>query len=83
MKTDMVNELRRIKAVKLYAGKNLERGGDKTEVIVGGIEIIYETKSGNEHTDGILDLYCKTYDIEPEVLELKDNEYITSITGSG
>ena len=31
--------------------------------------------------DGIIDLACKRFDAEPTVLELKDNEYITSISG--
>jgi len=81
MKTDVMEDIKRIKAVKLYPGKSL--GDGKQTDVVGGIEIIYETKSGNDHVDGIIDLYCKTFDVEPETLELKDNEYITSIYGTG
>lgn len=80
MKTDQMDEIKRIKAVKLYPGKSLDA---KPIDVVGGIEIVYETKSGNDFVDGIIDLYCKTFDVAPEVLELKDNEYINSIYGTG
>ena len=50
-------EIKRIKIVKLYHGKSLEfKQGEKPLEVVGGIEIIYETKDGDTVSDGILDL---------------------------
>ena len=54
----------------------------KSEV-VGGIEVTYELKSGSELTDGIKDLPCTYRDLPSKFLELKDNEYITTIYGTG
>lgn len=43
----------------------------------------YELKSGEEYENGIEGLKCTNFDHEPVVLELRDNEYITSINGMG
>lgn len=41
---------------------------------------VYELKSGDDFEDGIIDLDCTNKEQEPVVLELKDNEFITSVT---
>lgn len=51
--------------------------------MVGGIEIVYETSTGEDIVDGIPHIKCTNYDEEPVVLEFKDNEYITTISGKG
>lgn len=51
--------------------------------VVGGIEIVYETSTGEDIVDGIPNIKCKSYDEEAVVLEFKDNEYITTISGKG
>ena len=51
--------------------------------VVGGIKITYEMKNGDEHEDGIYNLKCTNNDIAPKFIELKDNEYITTIYGTG
>lgn len=40
-------------------------------------------KDGSEYEDGIYDLRCTNHDLPPKFLELKDNEYITTIYGTG
>ena len=85
MKTDQAEEVKKIKEIRLYPGKfnskaidNKAHGKEssKKNIIVGGIEIIYESKSGNILTDGI-SLPCKDLTADPSCLELKENEYIT------
>lgn len=51
--------------------------------VLGGLKVVYELKSGEEYENGIEGLKCQNYDMEPVVLELRDNEYITSINGMG
>lgn len=51
--------------------------------ILGGIEVIYELKNGETMTDGISDLACTNKDVMPVSLKLIDNEFITSISGTG
>lgn len=85
LRTDLWDQVKRIKTIKLYPGKVI---GKEKEVnpkysVLGGIKIIYELKSGEEFENGIESLRCQNYDQEPAVLELRDNEYITSINGSG
>jgi hypothetical protein len=72
MKTDMKNEVKRIKEIRLYPGT--DENGDKDNYIVGGIDIIYELNSGEEYEDGLIDLESKMVNVDPTVLELKDNE---------
>jgi len=43
-------DVKRIQEIRLYAGKTLEA---KPTEILGGIEIIYETKQGNTIKDGV------------------------------
>jgi hypothetical protein len=46
--TSEPKEIKRIKTVKLYHGKSEEqKQGEKPLEVVGGIEIIYETKDGD------------------------------------
>ena len=40
-------------------------------------------KTGEEFENGISSLKCTYFESEPVTLELKDNEFITSITGTG
>lgn len=51
--------------------------------MLGGIKVLYELKSGDEWEDGIDSLRCTDYEHEPALLELRDNEYVTSIHGNG
>jgi len=52
--------------------------------IVGGIAIVYELKNGIEYTDSLTNLPCMQGKDKPAAeLELKDNEYITAIYGTG
>lgn len=76
--------IKRIKQVKLYAGKVVgrEKDGPKADVL-GGIEIEYETKEGETFIDGVMNLKCKTQGVEPQTLNLSENEFITSIYGTG
>jgi len=53
---------------------------------VGGISIVYELKSGGEHEDGFFGekaLHCINNDSPYKSIELRDNEYITMIYGTG
>jgi hypothetical protein len=44
---------------------------------------VYELRNGEEFDNGPTGLSCANFDVEPQVLELKDNEYISSISGTG
>lgn len=84
MKTDAWDQIKRIKAVKLYPGKLV--GKDQSGLIsdvVGGIQVIYELKNGQLLEDGLYNLKCTNLELKPTELELKENEYITSIYGTG
>ena len=85
MKTDFWDQIKRIKAVKLYPGRLIGKERDPKSDVVGGIQIIYELKSGEEFENGIYNIKCTNLDLIdfPATLELKDNEYITSIYGTG
>ena len=85
MKTDYWDQIKRIKQVKLFPGKIIGREKDPRADVLGGIAITYELKSGDEYENGIFDIKCTNHDMIdfPTVLDLKDNEYITAIYGTG
>lgn len=72
------DEIKRIKEIKLYAGKDLNKKVDfqmkPTCEVIGGIDITYETTSGELIVDGLIDLACRNDNLPPMVLELRDNE---------
>jgi len=75
-----------MKQLKLYAGRDLSNNtGENEKAIeaIGGIDVVYELANGEEYTEGLLDLACKLTDSPPVILDLKENEYITAISGSG
>jgi hypothetical protein len=74
-----------MKCIKLFPGKIIgkEKEINPKYYVLGGIKIVYELKSGEEFESGIESLRCQNYDLEPAILELRDNEYITSINGTG
>lgn len=76
MKTETKNEIKRIKEIRLFPGRDLTQNyEDEVECnCVGGIDIIYELNNGEEFEDGLIDLECKIDNMKPNVLELKDNE---------
>ena len=84
MKTENHDQIRRIKNIKLYPGKILgcEKDPNFGDVL-GGITITYELKSGEEFESGIYGIRCTNFELEPTILELRDNEYITTISGTG
>lgn len=45
--------------------------------------VVYELKSGEDFENGIYGIKCTSFDGEAVVLELKDNEYINAIHGTG
>jgi hypothetical protein len=51
--------------------------------VLGGIKVTYELKNGDEYESGIDSIRCTNYEQEPQVLNFKDNEYITAINGDG
>lgn len=90
MKGEYWDQIKRIKAVKLYPGKvipgqkkDLKSASTANLDVVGGIMVVYELKSGDDYENGIYGIKCTSLDGEPVVLELKDNEYINSIYGTG
>ena len=85
MRTDAWKEIKRMKAVKLYPGKVIgkEKELNPKYFVLGGIKVTYELKNGDEFEVGIDSLRCTNFETEPVVLELKDNEFITSIHGNG
>lgn len=84
MKTDQFDQVKRIKTVKLYPGKLIGHEKDPNfGDVVGGIQVIYELKNGEDYENGIYGIRCTNFDLEPTILELKDNEYITAISGTG
>jgi hypothetical protein len=84
MKSEMWDQVKRIKAIKLYPGKVITSGKEiNKQEIVGGIQIVYELKNLEEYENGIVGIKCMNYDQEPQILEMRDNEYITSISGTG
>lgn len=85
IKSDKADNIKRIKSVRLYPGVVIgqEPGDNGKSEVVGGIEVVYELKSGSELTDGVKDLPCTYRDLPSKFLELKDNEYITTIYGTG
>eukprot|EP00347_Sterkiella_histriomuscorum_P015750 403355823 len=84
IKSEKCDQIKRVKAVKLYHGHLIghQQSGMKSDV-VGGIQVTYELKNGQDFEDGIYDLRCTNHDLAPKFLELKDNEYITTIYGTG
>ena len=79
MKSEIWDQVKRIKTVKLYPGLSTT---DKSDV-VGGIQIVYELKNGEDYENGTYGIKCTNYEVEPSILELKDNEYINNIIGTG
>ncbi len=75
-KTKDVEDIKRIKEVRLFAGKDPKRKDldNKACDCIGGIDIVYETADGEEVEDGLIDLACKNINLPPVVLELKENE---------
>lgn len=71
-------EVKRIKEVKLYPGRDLAKKVNALEGVsidvVGGIDILYELTDGTELKEGLDDLSCRILNVPPVVLELKDNE---------
>ena len=84
MKTEQWDQVKRIRAVKLYNGRLISLTKEKSKhEVLGGIVVVYELRSGEEFEDGITGLKCSIPEQEPVVLELKDNEYITNVTVVG
>ncbi len=77
------HDLKRIHTIKLYLGFAPSNDPNEKTEVVGGIEIIYEMKDGSLLVNGASDLFCKSLEDDPQVLELKPNEYIASIYGTG
>jgi hypothetical protein len=69
----------------LFPGKIIGKEKDPKADVLGGISIVYDLKSGEEYENGIYDIRCTNHDMIdfPAVLDLKDNEYITAIYGTG
>lgn len=69
----------------MFPGKVIgkEKELNPKHFVLGGIKVIYELKSGEDFEDGIDSLRCTNFETEPAVLELKDNEFVTSINGNG
>lgn len=84
IKSNRCDDIKRIKAIKLYPGTLLDRKirSNKADC-VGGISILYELKSGGEFEDGLTDLRCLNSELPAKSIEIKDNEYITMIYGTG
>lgn len=80
----MWDQIKRIKSIKLYPGKIIGKEKELSAKydVLGGIQVIYELKSGDDFESGINSLRCTYFEQEPVTLELKDNEFITSITGT-
>jgi hypothetical protein len=87
IKSPNCDHIKRIKAIKLYPGNLLDKKvrSNKSEV-VGGISVVYELKNGNELEDGFFGndaLRSANKELPSKSIELKDNEYITMIYGTG
>ncbi|CDW78756.1 UNKNOWN [Stylonychia lemnae] len=85
LRNDMWEFVKRMKCIKLFPGKIIgkEKEINPKYFVLGGIKIVYELKNGEEFESGIESLRCQNYDMEPAILELRDNEYITTINGTG
>lgn len=91
MKSEERDNIKRIKQIKLYKGKllDLNQLADAQDVnlsmleVVGGIEVVYETWTGEDTIDGFRELKCTNLDAEPQIFDFKDNEYISVISGKG
>jgi hypothetical protein len=85
MKSDKMEDIKKIKKVRLYQGAIVSKDQKSlNQEIAGGISIVYELKSGNELVDGLFSLPCTVNKSSPcSELELKENEYITAIYGTG
>ncbi len=81
MKEEKANLVKRIKKVILYGGKILGKTTGPKQEVVGGLAVVYELTNGEDLIDGLYNLPC-TEQASAD-LELKENEYITSIYGNG
>lgn len=63
-KTDVWDDIKRIKAIRLYPGKVIGKEKELSTKydVLGGIQIIYELKSGEEFENGISSLRCTYYE---------------------
>ena len=81
------NDIKRIKEVRVYPGVDLENIKDDEAKqacdLIGGIDVVYETYDGEEVQDGLIDLACRNPNLPPVILELKEQEYIQFISGTG
>ena len=81
MKGQRAHEVKRIKKVILYGGRILGKTQGPKQEVAGGLAVVYEMTNGEDHLDGLYSLPCTE---QPSAeLELKENEYITSIYGNG